>query len=209
MSDENAPVILDRLDIYQVVLHIKSTYYLSHKTTALKSGFPFFRTWTNLWITTTSTPATTRTWSESSSEGSLRLKSIARCVHYSVPIYLWKHGKRVPHSQLWVLAYFWPSFHHGKHMGSEGHSWFFELEFFPMVKKISLPKIFFAGRGQEGGWFIAVTHGPLIFDCRSFSRSCCPDLVVSSWIVGTERERITMRSFSLTEKPCAQKYSSR
>ena len=39
MSDENAPVILDRLDIYQVVLHIKSTYYLSHKTTALKSGF--------------------------------------------------------------------------------------------------------------------------------------------------------------------------
>ena len=81
MSDENAPVILDRLDIYQVVLHIKSTYYLSHKTTALKSGFPFFRTWTNLWITTTSTLATTRTWSESSSEGSLRLKSIARCVH--------------------------------------------------------------------------------------------------------------------------------
>ena len=41
MSDENAPVILDRLDIYQVVLHIKSTYYLSHKTTASKSGFTF------------------------------------------------------------------------------------------------------------------------------------------------------------------------
>ena len=48
MSDENAPVILDRLDIYQV-LHIKLltipfTYllpYLSHKTTALKSGFTF------------------------------------------------------------------------------------------------------------------------------------------------------------------------